>query len=209
MQCWRPNRRPPTVPQIRPLTSPLPMRIPTLTPTRRTSLATVTAAAILRLHRVALIGILPVVVARIAGHHLPRPVLVGTSRVASAMTAAHHRHLAPGGMTTEWTTGVAIMAESVGVVSRIRGPPLVGATTARVSVRRRHGRACWTATATAITTAEETTHGTDTGIAGVDGNALIYGLWCPTYVVSFCRSIRVYVCAPQKICSSFEYIFVV
>lgn len=33
VQCWRPNRRPPTVPRIliRPLTSPLPVPIPTLT----------------------------------------------------------------------------------------------------------------------------------------------------------------------------------
>lgn len=203
VQCWRPNHRPPTVPRIRPLIPPLPAPIPILTLTRRMVLATVTVAVVLRLCHAALSGIPPVVGATTAGHHLRRRVPVGTIRVASAMTAARHHHLVPGGMTTERTIGVvAVMAETVGAVSRIRGRPLVGAMTARVSVRRPHGRAC----GTAITTAEETTHGTDTGIVGVNGKALIYGL-CAQHM-SF-RSITRYVfmCAsPQKIWTSFERI---
>ena len=118
-----------------------------------------------RLLRVALSGTLPVVGATTAGHHLRRRVLV-----AGAMTVAHHHHLAP-----EGTTGVAVMAEIVGVVSRIRGRPLVGTTTARVSVRPRprRGRACETAIEIAITSAEETTRGTDTGIVGVERDGLL------------------------------------
>ena len=210
VQCWRPNHRPPTVPRIRPLISLLLAPIPTPTLTRRMALATVTATAtvavVRRLHHAALSGIPPVVGATTAGHHLPHRVPVGTSRVANAMTVARHHHLAPGGMTTERTTGVATMAEIVTAVSRIRGRHLVGATTARVSVRHRHGRACGTAIENAITTEEETTHGTDTGIAGVDGKALIYGL-CAQHM-SFRSVVRyVFMCASsQKICTSFERI---
>jgi hypothetical protein len=173
VQCWRPNRRPPTAPQIliRPLTSLL--LVPTLT--RRMALATATAVAVHHLHRAALRGIPPVVGATTAGHPHRRPVLVGTSRVVDVMTVARHHHLPPGGMTTEGTTGVAVMAETVGAVFLIRGRPFVGATTARVSARRHHGRACGTMIETGIMTAEETTRGTDIGIDGVDGKALICG----------------------------------
>jgi hypothetical protein len=175
VQCWRPNRRPPTVPRIliRPLTSPLPVLIPTLT--RRRALATANVAVVRHLHRAALRGIPLDVGAMTADHPHRHPVLVRTSRVVDAMIAAHHHHLAPGGMTTEGTTDVGVMAETVGAVFLIRGRPLVGATTARVSVRRRHGRACGTVIETAIMTAEETTHGTDTRIDGVDGKVLICG----------------------------------
>lgn len=211
VQCWRPNHPPPTVPRMPTrLLTPLPIPTPTPTPTRRKAIVTATAAVVLRLRRVALSGILPVVDVTTAGHPLHRPVLVGTSRVADAMTVAHHHHhLAPGGMTIEGTTAVAVMAETVanplhgivGAVSRIRGRPLVGATTARVSVRRRDGRLCETAIETAIMTAKETTHGTDTGIAGVDGKALIYGLCAQHMSLSFYRSICVYVCVRKKFCA--------
>jgi hypothetical protein len=180
VRCWRPNHRPPTVPRtlIRPLTLPIPIPIRT----RLMALVTANVAVVLhRLLRVALSGILPVVAATTAGHHLRRPV-----PVADAMTVAHHHHLAPGGTTIERTTCVAVMAEIVGVVSRIRGRPLVGAMTARVSVRRRRhrGRVCETAIETAITNAEETTRETNTGIAGVDGKAsYLLRVMCPTYVL--------------------------
>jgi len=95
------------------------------------------------------------------------------------------------------------MAETVGAASRILGHPHVGATTARVNVRRRHGRVCETAIETAIMIAEETTRGTDTGIADVDGKC---GL-CAQHMSD--RSIvryAVIVCVPQKIYYSFERI---
>ncbi|KAH9063736.1 hypothetical protein EDB83DRAFT_2519892 [Lactarius deliciosus] len=77
---------------------------------------------------------LPVVGATTAAHHLRRPVLVGTSRVADATTVAHHHHLAPGGMMIEGTTRVVVMDGTVGnrlrgIVGagfRIQGRPLVG-----------------------------------------------------------------------------------
>ncbi|KAH9038970.1 hypothetical protein EDB85DRAFT_1931444, partial [Lactarius pseudohatsudake] len=122
-------------------------------------------------------GILSIVGATTAAHHLRLSVLVGTSGVADAMTVAHRHHLAPGGMTIEGTTRVVVMDGTVanplrgvvGAVFRIQGP-LVGATTARVSVRRRRhrGRVGETVIETVITTAEDMTRGTDTGIAGAE-----------------------------------------
>lgn len=204
VQCWRRNRRPPRT-LIRPLTIPLPVPIPTRTRTRRMALVTATVAAVLhrlplvapvrhRLHLVALSGILPVVGVTTAGHHLRPPVLV-----ADAMTVARRHHLVPGGTMIEGTMGAAVMAKIVGVAPRIRGRPLVDAMTARVSVRRplHRGRACETAIETAITTAEEMTRGTDTGIAGADGKVLIYYGLCARHM--FCRSmISVHVCIRKR-----------
>ncbi|KAH8991148.1 hypothetical protein EDB86DRAFT_2831003 [Lactarius hatsudake] len=184
----------------RPLTPPLP--ILTLTPTRQMVLATVTAAAVLRLLRVALSRILPVVGATTAAHHLRCPVFVGTSCVADAMTVAHHHHLAPGGMTIEGTTRVVVMDGTVanrlrgivGAVFRTQGRPLVGATTARVSVRRHHhrGRAGETVIETGITTAEEMTRGTDTEIAGAE---MLTGGLSTCFVLNICPILRyVFMC---------------
>src|SRR6266404_63198 len=178
-QCWRPSPRLRILRRIpiRPLTLALPIPIPTPTPTR-----TATVAVVRRLRHVALSGILPVVGATTVDHHPPRPVLDGTSRVADAMTAVHHLRPAHGGLTAAGMTDVVTMVETVAnlhhvfveAVSRIRGHLLVGAMTARASVRHRDGRVRATATAImiAIMTAEETTHGTGTGTADVDSKAL-------------------------------------
>ncbi|KAH9063745.1 hypothetical protein EDB83DRAFT_2519901 [Lactarius deliciosus] len=127
-------------------------------------------------------------------------------------TVAHHRHLAPGGMSIEGTTRVVVMDGTVanrlrgivGAVFRIQGRPLVGATSARVNVRRRCGRVGETMIETGITTAEEMTLRTDTGIAGAE--AMTRGLsTCFAQPMSYC-SICVCVRPQKKSCSSFECI---
>ena len=91
-QCWRLNRRPPTVPLRTLIRPPLPVLIPTLT--RRMDLETATATAAVvphPHHHAALSEILPVVGATTPGHHLRRPVLVGAT-TAQARVNVRRRH---------------------------------------------------------------------------------------------------------------------
>ncbi|KAI9446805.1 armadillo-type protein [Lactarius indigo] len=83
-------------------------------------------------------GILPVVGATTAGHHLRRLVLVGMSRVADAMTVAHHHHLAPGGMTIEGMTCVAVIAGTV--ANPLRGIVGTSVSDSGSPPRRRYDR---------------------------------------------------------------------
>jgi hypothetical protein len=120
------------------------------------------------------------------GHHLRRPVTVGTRRPydASATTVGRHRrrrHPALAGTMIDATTAAVVMAEtvasrpgnivSVSAATRFRGLRLVGATSVIVSVLRlveRIGIGTGTGIVLVITIAEGTIRGTDIGIAGGD-----------------------------------------
>lgn len=157
----------------------------------RMILVTVTLVVARRPRLVIMGGIRPVVGEMPVGHHLHRPVPVGTRRVAGAMTAEHPRRLTlVGTITIDKTTAAAVMVEIVvspprgivGAATRFRGLHLVGATSVAVRVRvhvhprvRRHvERAYETGTVLVITTAEEMIHETNTGIAGADAGCLLF-----------------------------------
>ena len=90
-------------------------------------------------------------------------------------------------MTVEVVTVVIVASQPppggiVGAATRSQGRHLVSA-----SVLRRAERAHGTGTDLVIMTAEEMIHGTDTGIAGVDGNVYSFGVsTLRIRVMSFC-----------------------
>jgi len=124
---------------------------------------------------------------------LHRPVTVVTRHDADAMTAGPRRHLALADTTIDAPTVDVV----TGVIAASHHPPpggIVGAATrsrgrhlVRVRVLRHAERAHGTGTVLVITTAEEMTHGTDTGIVGVDEDVYSSGVsTLRVRVVPFC-----------------------
>jgi len=127
------------------------------------------------------------------GRHLHRPVTAGTRHGADAMIAGPRRHLT----LAETTIGAPAVEVVTGVIVASHHPPPGGIVVAATRFRGRHlvrvrvlrhaERAHGTETVLVITTAEETIHGADTGIVGVDEDVYSSGVsTLPVRVVPFC-----------------------
>jgi len=168
--------------RIRPLISPHPIPIPTAIQMHHQMTRATAVPVVARPPRPVITGGIPPAVGEMTvGHHLHRPVTVGTRcRHAGAITAGRHRHyLVLAGTMIDATTAAAVMAEIVAsrrpsdivivsAATRSRGLlHLVDAMSVTVTVLcfiERIG----TGMVLVITTAEGTIRGTDIGIADGD-----------------------------------------